>query len=387
MIKVVCYMQILALWLVLMPLAFARAVSVEDVFDCVPLPGAPFSVVKEDQGGKPHYSLVDRRGTVVQGPVKGWSDWSELERYQRNGYRIDFEHERYVRYDGVPSLSPLFYPGALYDLLVEGLFRFHEEGKIGFANECMERIIPAQFDYASNFRGGWSLVCLDCDVVLGAPQRFPNTQGRWNLINQSGNMYESAWMPFEIAKGLFDRISADIVPTCDPYTDKNYSLVRSDGTPFYVYQDFGISGVLDEDGNWLIYPQLLYNFGGWEGTQFIQFAGYMIDLRGEYRIQPHRFDNGIDSLQEGLFRFIEGGKMGYADRCLNEVIPAIYDGARQFKNGSAIVCIDCVTRPLDEYTVLEGGRWGAIDKKGHVIVPIDLPSVEAVRQRLQDLRR
>lgn len=51
------------------------------------------------------------------------------------------------------------------DYFVEGLARFVENGKIGFYNEKNEKIIQAQFDWASPFENGLAQVCNGCKEV------------------------------------------------------------------------------------------------------------------------------------------------------------------------------------------------------------------------------
>lgn len=55
-----------------------------------------------------------------------------------------------------------------------------------------------------------------------------------------------------------------------------------------------------------------------------------IDRDGNFLLKPFIFDNGPDYLSEGLFRFVENEKMGFADVNCNVVIPAIFDFAEPF---------------------------------------------------------
>src|SRR4030065_2150550 len=53
-------------------------------------------------------------------------------------------------------------------------------------------------------------------------------------------------------------------------------------------------------------------------------------------------DNGADVFHEGLVRFSKNNKWGFADVKGNIIVPAVYDGALNFKDGSAKVCKGCV---------------------------------------------
>ena len=49
------------------------------------------------------------------------------------------------------------------------------------------------------------------------------------------------------------------------------------------------------------------------------------------------FDNGPESFHDGLLRVLRNGKMGYANRFGQIVIPCIYDYAKWFDNGQSEV--------------------------------------------------
>jgi hypothetical protein len=92
------------------------------------------------------------------------------------------------------------------------------------------------------------------------------------------------------------------------------------------------------------------------------------------------YDNGADYFAEGLARTIRGGKVGFIDRSLSEIIPPTWDFAFPFAGGSAVVCNSCRSYPVgDEHSELRGGVWGYINRSGEVVVPIkyerdELPS-------------
>src|SRR5690606_28396378 len=50
-------------------------------------------------------------------------------------------------------------------------------------------------------------------------------------------------------------------------------------------------------------------------------------------LRPFIYDNGPDYYEEGLARFVDGGKMGFHNEALHIVVPAIYDFAFPFING------------------------------------------------------
>lgn len=62
-------------------------------------------------------------------------------------------------------LYKVFYFDNGPDELKEGLFRVIRNGKIGFANEFGEIVIPCQFDCAYYFENGKAKVSLDCNKI------------------------------------------------------------------------------------------------------------------------------------------------------------------------------------------------------------------------------
>ena len=83
------------------------------------------------------------------------------------------------------------------------------------------------------------------------------------------------------------------------------------------------------------------------------------------------FDNGADYFVEGFARTLQGGKVGFIDEHLRVVILPQWDFAFPFENGTAVVCDGCTFRPVgDGHEEVVGGRWGAIDVRGEVVVPL-----------------
>ena len=48
----------------------------------------------------------------------------------------------------------------------------------------------------------------------------------------------------------------------------------------------------------------------------------------------------------------------------------MWDFAWPFSGGYSLVCQGCTVRQAGEYGVVVGGKWGAIDKTGRVVVPV-----------------
>ncbi len=95
-----------------------------------------------------------------------------------------------------------------------------------------------------------------------------------------------------------------------------------------------------------------------------------IDRNEKKLFDAYMFDNGPDWLEEGLFRIIRNGKIGYADENGFIVIEPIFECADQFENGTARVALNCnlVKSENDpEHTSMESDSWFFIDKRGNKI--------------------
>jgi hypothetical protein len=58
-----------------------------------------------------------------------------------------------------------------------------------------------------------------------------------------------------------------------------------------------------------------------------------IDRKENVILYPFIYDNGPDYIVEGLFRFVENNKIGFADSDANIIIPAEFDFADYFREG------------------------------------------------------
>ena len=115
-----------------------------------------------------------------------------------------------------------------------------------------------------------------------------------------------------------------------------------------------------------------------QGTFYISKTGKSIKM--------YFYDMGADYFQEELARYISNGKIGFINPKLNIVISAKYDYASSFKNGLALVSNGCHTEQDkydSEHSHIVGGLWGAINKEGKIIVPIEHTQKEVERLVLE----
>lgn len=87
-------------------------------------------------------------------------------------------------------------------------------------------------------------------------------------------------------------------------------------------------------------------------------------------------DNGPDDFAHGLTRRREGGHIAYFDRRFRRVLATPYDWASPFNRlGHAAVCVGCKPDGT-EMGFIVGGRWGEIDRKGRVVIPVELTQAD-----------
>ncbi len=95
-----------------------------------------------------------------------------------------------------------------------------------------------------------------------------------------------------------------------------------------------------------------------------------IDRNENILFDAYMFDNGPDWLEDGLFRIVRNGKIGYADKNGVIVIEPKFECADKFENGKASVALECklVKDEYDsEHSRMESDSWFYIDKKGNKV--------------------
>ena len=68
-------------------------------------------------------------------------------------------------------------------------------------------------------------------------------------------------------------------------------------------------------------------------------GGEVYDREGNFLYYPLLFNNGPDYWEENLRRFTENGKVGFVDKLGNKIIPALWEFATPFENGTAEVFV------------------------------------------------
>ncbi len=90
-----------------------------------------------------------------------------------------------------------------------------------------------------------------------------------------------------------------------------------------------------------------------------------INQRGQRLYEVYWYDNGPDYLEEGRFRILRNGKIGFADASGRIAIEPQFACAYPFSGGKAKVALDCTLRKELEHTAMESEGWFYVDKDGN----------------------
>jgi hypothetical protein len=117
----------------------------------------------------------------------------------------------------------------------------------------------------------------------------------------------------------------------------------------------------------ICWTDTIYTFGIVADEALTGGAFLAIDTQGEPLYEVYTYDNGPDWIQEGLFRMMNDGKIGYADADGVIQIEPQFACAEQFQDGVARVAIDCELVPDGEYMRMESEAWFYIDTNGNKV--------------------
>jgi len=105
-------------------------------------------------------------------------------------------------------------------------------------------------------------------------------------------------------------------------------------------------------------------------SAWIEHIGWVYVTQDGTVLPTVTYDNGPDYFREGMARYRENNRIGFINEKGRVVIPAQFQWAFPFEHGVAPVCEGATPIKHGEHTWLEGGRWGAIDSTGTIIIPI-----------------
>ncbi|GBF43722.1 hypothetical protein LPTSP2_30250 [Leptospira ellinghausenii] len=147
------------------------------------------------------------------------------------------------------------------------------------------------------------------------------------------------------------------------------------------FEENGLFGFKDKKGKVIIKPQ--YEQAMEFSKSSVAFVvsknkWICIDTKNNFLLESFLYDNGPDYIVESLARYVEEGKMGFHNERCQKVIEAQYDFAYPFENGYAIVCNGCELQPEGEHKRIVGGKYGIINKKGKIVLPIEYEAIGSI---------
>ncbi|AYB34711.1 WG repeat-containing protein [Chryseolinea soli] len=276
------------------------------------------------------------------------------------------------------------------------LVRFKKNGKYGYKNEKDQIIIPAKYDFSSDFYGKLT------------PVKLNHT---WGFINKKGVLvtplkYDSAddyfpstdraWVLYKGKAGMIDGTGKEVIPT------KYDALGHAFGYGVDYIRNNKKYGLISKDGVELASPQydsMTVDYAWRENRIGVRLNGKwgFIDLEGNLKV-PCRYD-AVEEFQEGHALVTLNTKKGFVNREGVEIIPPVYDEATTFYRYAAAVKRDgkwgFVNEKgevlgkieyqsvgefrFDKFAAVElDGHWGMVDTEGNVVVPLRFSSVKIV---------
>lgn len=107
--------------------------------------------------------------------------------YDRHGHALILDAEGWLYVDRAqrPVLRPFIFDNGP-DYYVEGLARFVDNGKMGFHDEALRVVVPAQYDFVYPFENGVASAGSGCRVHRHSEHSYVTCQHWQSLRHPSG---------------------------------------------------------------------------------------------------------------------------------------------------------------------------------------------------------
>ena len=241
----------------------------------------------------------------------------------------------------------------------EGLAPVRVSGKWGFIDKSGYRVIPCIYSDVGVFENGMAPVCKGI---------------KWGYIDRNGNLvvpciydhaenYKAnglACIRINKKMGCIDRTGRVAIPPIYDCIEnhetilvaeleKKWGFIDLEGNPV---EDFSVYKVLARK-----YDQVFINNGEVRTYSFALDGKYgLADTDGNELIPPRYDWLGNGFVEDMIIVGVRGKGIGFVNRQGIEIVPPTYDEARDFYQGQASVRLN--------------GKWGAIDKRGKIVVPL-----------------
>ncbi|MCL2290306.1 MAG: WG repeat-containing protein [Bacteroidetes bacterium] len=271
----------------------------------------------------------------------------------------------YIDIQGNPVIDIKY--EAIQNGFTDGLAWVKLKNKYGYVNNKGDQIIPLKYANAYPFSDGCAAVVVKeknkflfgyintagneivepiyehCIARFAHGRSAIKKDGKWAIINTKGEQITG-----------FEYLNVIISPK-----NKGYIIVTKDGAKD---NEGGIQsgnwGIMNNDGK-LITPLKYHAIRNFNDENLILVSSGdswgWVNMQGE-EIIPLKHKQVLD-FNEGLAAILENGKVNWINAKNETVLKTDYTGTTYFENGVAYV--------KDRY-----GKWGSIDKKGNIVVPL-----------------
>ena len=229
----------------------------------------------------------------------------------------------------------------------------------GFINAKGEMVIPAKYVTCSSFSYGYAKVT---ETESGTDFYFIDKNG--NNVNapaaeQYGTAFINGYINFKEG-GKWGKMNTNWT-TVIPANYYSLGSTAANGYSCFKETSDGKYGYLDKNGEVVIPANFVSASAFANGIAVVSVSDSIglrdgvINEKGEYLVELQ--ENTLENLGEGLVSFIDSDwKYGIWDKTGNIILSATYDDIYPFTCGLALVQKD--------------GKYGAINTKGEVVVPV-----------------
>ncbi|PJZ84265.1 WG repeat-containing protein [Leptospira harrisiae] len=147
-----------------------------------------------------------------------------------------------------------------------------------------------------------------------------------------------------------------------------------------AFEENGLYGFKNKFGNVIIKPQYQHAMDFTKelvGFVVNENRWYCINTQNKILLEVFPYDNGPDYFSENFARYVEDKKFGFFDSKCKKIITANYDFVFPFESGLSIVCNSCESKSDGEHSRIVGGKYGAINTKGVIVIPIEWDSIDS----------
>ncbi len=240
----------------------------------------------------------------------------------------------------------------------EGMAPIQVDKKWGYLNTQGKLIIPAKYDYVTEFREGVAT------AKIGKQWYILDKQGKETVVSipnlKNLRDFVNGYAIFDNMDKKFGFINTKGEVVIEP----KFSSVGDfhDGLA-WAKNDQKLSGYINTRGEWVIQPtyNATHNFDVKSGMAMVKVLKewFYIDKAGV--ALKLDFDK-IDDFHNGIAMARKGDKIGFIDKTGKWIIEPQFEAARDFENEYA--------------AVKKNGKWGIINTKGEWVIQ---PAYDAIR--------